>query len=112
MRGREGAQNSRSGILTRALFYNLAISKLAGIIVQMAFFISSVLPIIQVILSVLLMAAILLQRSEAGLGSAFGADGFSAGFHERRGLEKTLFYSTIILGILFALSALITLFFH
>ena len=77
----------------------------------MAFFISSVLPIIQVILSVLLIGAILLQRSEAGLGSAFGADGFSAGFHERRGFEKVLFYGTIVTAALFAISALITLLF-
>jgi protein translocase SecG subunit len=78
----------------------------------MAFFISSVLPIVHIVLSVLLIGAILLQRSEAGLGSAFGADGFSAGFQERRGIEKGIFYGTIIIGILFAISALITLIFH
>ncbi len=78
---------------------------------EMAFFITTALPVIQVILSVLLIGAILLQRSEAGLGSAFGADGFSAGFQERRGLEKTLFYGTIVLGALFAISALISLLF-
>ncbi len=75
----------------------------------MAFFISSILPIIQVILSVLLIGAILLQRSEAGLGSSFGGDGFSAGFHERRGLEKVLFYGTIVVAALFAISALVSL---
>jgi len=78
----------------------------------MAFFISSVLPIVHIILSVLLIGAILLQRSEAGLGSAFGADGFSAGFQERRGIEKVIFYGTIVIGCLFAISALITLLFH
>lgn len=78
----------------------------------MTFFIGSVLPIIQIILSVLLIGAVLLQRSEAGLGSAFGADGFSAGFQERRGFEKTMFYGTIVIGVLFALSALISLIFQ
>jgi protein translocase SecG subunit len=78
----------------------------------MAFFITTVLPIIQVILSALLIGAILLQRSEAGLGSAFGADGFSAGFHERRGFEKTLFIGTIVVAALFAISALLTLLFQ
>ncbi len=78
----------------------------------MAFFITTVLPIIQIVLSVLLIGAILLQRSEAGLGSAFGADGFSAGFHERRGLEKTLFIGTIVVAALFAISALLTLLFQ
>lgn len=75
----------------------------------MAFFITTVLPIIQVTLSVLLIGAILLQRSEAGLGSAFGADGFSAGFQERRGFEKTLFIGTIIVAALFAISTLLSL---
>lgn len=78
----------------------------------MAFFIDSVLPIVHIVLSVLLIGAILLQRSEAGLGSAFGADGFSAGFQERRGIEKVIFYGTIVIGALFAISALITLIFH
>lgn len=77
----------------------------------MTFFIGSVLPIIQIILSILLVGAVLLQRSEAGLGSAFGADGFSAGFQERRGFEKVLFYGTIVIGALFAVSALVSLIF-
>ncbi|HEY4519634.1 MAG TPA: preprotein translocase subunit SecG [Candidatus Paceibacterota bacterium] len=70
---------------------------------------NSFLPYVQIILSVLLIGAVVLQRTGASLGGAFGADNFSSGFHTRRGLEKTLFYATIILGILFALSALITL---
>jgi len=69
----------------------------------------TVLPYVQIVLSVLIIGAILLQRTGASLGGAFGADNFSSGFHTRRGLEKTLFYATIILGILFAISALISL---
>ena len=68
-----------------------------------------VLPYVQIVLSVLMISAILLQRTGAALGGAFGADNFSSGFHTRRGMEKTLFYATIVLGILFALSALIQL---
>jgi len=67
------------------------------------------LPYVQIVLSVLLMAAILLQRTGASLGGAFGADNFSSGFHTRRGFEKTLFHGTIVLAILFALSALVNL---
>ena len=67
------------------------------------------LPYVQITLSVLLMITILLQRTGASLGGAFGADNFSSGFHTRRGLEKTLFQVTIVLGILFALSALVNL---
>jgi len=65
---------------------------------------------VQIALSVLLIVAILFQRTGASLGGAFGADNFSSGYHTRRGLEKTLFWATIILGILFAVSALINLF--
>jgi len=67
------------------------------------------LPYVQIGLSVLLMVAILLQRTGASLGGAFGVDNFSSGFHTRRGLEKTLFQATIVLGILFALSAFVNL---
>ena len=68
----------------------------------------SILPYIQIGLSALLVVAILLQQSAAGLGGAFG-DNFSSGFHTKRGFEKTLFTSTIVLAILFALSALVAL---
>lgn len=72
-------------------------------------FLQGILPEIQIGLSVLLIICILMQRTGAALGGAFGADNFSSGFHTRRGLERTLFYTTIVLAILFALSALINL---
>lgn len=68
-----------------------------------------VLPYLQIALSALLIVCIILQRTGASLGGAFGADNFSSGFHTRRGLERTLFYATIVLGILFAVSALVSL---
>ena len=72
-------------------------------------FIASFLPSVQILLSALLIVSVIIQRTGASLGGAFGVDNFSSGFHTRRGLEKTLFYSTIILGILFAISALVSL---
>ena len=72
-------------------------------------FLQTALPYVQIVLSALLIGAIVLQRTGASLGGAFGADNFSSGFHTRRGLEKTLFYATIIIGLLFAASALINL---
>ncbi len=72
-------------------------------------FLHGILPYAQIALSALLIGAILMQRTGAALGGAFGADNFSSGFHTRRGLEKTLFYTTIVLGILFGLSALVNL---
>lgn len=72
-------------------------------------FLQEVLPYVQIVLSALIIVCVVLQRTGASLGGAFGADNFSSGFHTRRGLEKTLFQTTIALGILFALSALINL---
>jgi preprotein translocase subunit SecG len=68
------------------------------------------LPYVQIVLSILLIVTIVLQRTGASLGGAFGADNFSSGFHTRRGLEKTLFQASVVLGILFAISALVNIF--
>lgn len=65
---------------------------------------------IQIILSVILVSAILLQRTGAQVGGAFGgSDNFSSAYHTRRGFEKGLFIITIVVAILFAISALINL---
>ena len=71
-----------------------------------------ILPYIQIGLSVLLIVAILLQQTGASLGGAFGADNFSAGYHTRRGLERTLFWATITLAVLFVLSSFAALLVH
>lgn len=69
-----------------------------------------IMPYIQIVLAVLLVAAILIQKSEAGVGGSFGgSDNFNAGFHSRRGFEKKLFYTTIIIAILFVISSLLIL---
>jgi len=68
------------------------------------------IPWIQIILSVILVAAILLQQSGAGLGGAFGGGDGGAVNHTRRGFEKVLFRATIVIGILFTLSSFILLF--
>ena len=71
----------------------------------------SLLPYIQVIISVVLIALILLQRTGAQVGGAFGgSDNLSSAYHTRRVMEKGLFIATIILAILFAVSALVNLF--
>ena len=66
---------------------------------------TGILPYIQVLLCVLLIVCVLLQQTGAALGGAFGGDNFSAAYHTRRGMEKYLFYATIIIGILFAVSS-------
>lgn len=55
--------------------------------------------IAQVIVSILLIVAILLQNRGAGLGSAFGGSG--GVYLTKRGLEKKLFFVTIILSVIF-----------
>lgn len=72
--------------------------------------IQAFLPYIQIVLAVILVAAILLQRTGSQIGGAFGGgDNFSSAYHTRRGFERTLFIVSIIVAILFAVSALITL---
>ena len=64
---------------------------------------------IQIILSIFLIGAIILQQTSSGLGGAFGGDNFSAGFHKRRGFEKTLFNTTIVLAIFFGITSFLAL---
>ena len=71
-----------------------------------------ILPYVQIAFSVIIIGAVLLQRTGASLGGAFGADNFSSGFHTRRGMERTLFYTTIVVAILFAVSAFINILIH
>ena len=61
--------------------------------------------IIQIIISVALIAAVLLQTKGAGLGGIFG--GQSAVYKSRRGVEKTLFNVTIGLAVAFFVFATI-----
>ncbi len=70
---------------------------------------SAVLPYIQVVLALLLVGGVLLQRTDASLGAAFGADSFSSSNFTRRGGEKILFRATIIIAILFVASAFVGL---
>lgn len=60
--------------------------------------------IAQVIIAVLLMAAILMQSRGAGLGGVFGGSG--GVYLTKRGLEKKLFIATIVLAVIFILLSL------
>jgi len=63
--------------------------------------------IVQIVLSVSLIVAIMLQAKGAGLGGIFGGD--TGGIYKtRRGVEKTLFNLTIGLSVVFFLTSLIT----
>ncbi len=67
------------------------------------------LPYIELTLSVVLIASVIMQQTGASLGGAFGADNFSSTFHKRRGFEKFLFQLTIAVAVLLAVSALANL---
>ena len=69
----------------------------------------NILPYAQIILSVILVTAILLQQSSAGVGGALGGNDSGGFHHTRRGFEKFLFYLSIVCGILFALFALLSI---
>lgn len=61
-----------------------------------------------IITSVALIASVILQSKGAGLGGLTGADTGSV-FTARRGIEKTLFYVTIALSVLFFTLAILEL---
>ncbi|MDO8270008.1 MAG: preprotein translocase subunit SecG [Candidatus Levybacteria bacterium] len=67
----------------------------------------SIFAIVQIILSVLLVVTIILQQRGSEAGIAFG--GGTESFRSKRGLERFLFYSTIILTVLFAANSILTL---
>jgi preprotein translocase subunit SecG len=70
---------------------------------------SNILPWIQIILAVILIAGVLAQQTGAGLGGAFGGGDENTTYHTRRGFEKFLFNLTIVVSILFVVSALLPL---
>ncbi len=73
-------------------------------------FISNILPYIQITLSIILIIIILIQQSDAGMGGVFGGSDGGGLHHTRRGFEKFLFNSTIVISVLFAISSLIAIF--
>jgi preprotein translocase subunit SecG len=66
-----------------------------------------ILPYVQIILAILLMSAILLQHRGTGLGGAFASE--SNIYRSKRGIEKFLFYLTIVLAFLFVIVAIINI---
>ena len=70
---------------------------------------TGILPVIQIVLSVLLIGAILIQRSSEGIEGALGGSSMSFSRFTRRGSEKFLFYATIVIAVLFAVSAVVAI---
>ena len=61
--------------------------------------ITSILTIVQIIVSILLIVTVLMQQRGVGLSATFGGEGNM--YRTKRGVEKVLFISTIVLAILF-----------
>ena len=61
-----------------------------------------------IIISVLLIVGVILQSKGAGLGGLTGSDTGGV-FTARRGVERTLFWITIVLSALFFILAIVTL---
>jgi len=68
---------------------------------------NDILNAIQITIAVLLVTSILLQQRGSSLGGAFGGDGNV--YRSRRGAEKFLFWSTIVLSLTFVLLAVVNL---
>lgn len=62
--------------------------------------------VIQIIISITIIALVLLQTKGAGLGGIFGGDG--GVYRTRRGIEKTLYQATIALTIIFFVVSLVS----
>ena len=70
---------------------------------------TKILPIAQIVVSLLILVCILLQERSAGLSGLMGGDG--GGFYQaRRGLERVIFGSTIVLIVTFVALAVAQLF--
>lgn len=69
--------------------------------------INQILQFVTVGSAILMIIAILLQQRGASLGAGFGSSGEL--YTTRRGLDKSLFETTIVLAVVFALSILVGL---
>jgi len=63
----------------------------------------------QIAVSAILITLILFQQRGSGLGSAFGQEG--GAYATRRGIQKKIFYATIVFAVLFVALALYTILF-
>ncbi len=62
--------------------------------------------VIQIIVSITIIALVLLQTKGSGLGGIFGGDG--GVYRTRRGIEKTLYQATIGLTVFFFVVSIIS----
>lgn len=71
---------------------------------------NSTFTIIQIVIALLLVVTVILQNRGTDAGIAFG--GGTESYRSKRGLEKFLFYATIVLAVLFAANSILSLVFQ
>lgn len=64
--------------------------------------------ILQIIVSIVLIALIIIQERSSGLSGVLGGQG-STSYSTRRGLEKVVFFLTIFFAVMFAALSIINL---
>lgn len=57
----------------------------------------------QIIVSICLIVLVVLQAKGSGLSGVFGG---STNYHAKRGVEKTLFYATIVIAVVYVALAI------
>jgi protein translocase SecG subunit len=62
----------------------------------------NIIPIAQIIIAIIVIVLILLQERSAGMTGLLGGGDNGGVYQTRRGLERIIFYSTIVLVIAFA----------
>lgn len=68
---------------------------------------------LQIFIAIVLIIAVLMQQRGSGVGSLFGGPSSAGGgeyYRARRGLEKILFYTTIIMGCFLVITSFAFLF--
>ncbi len=66
------------------------------------------LAIAQIVVSIILIVLVLLQERQAGLSTIFGGGGGTP-YQTRRGLEKFIYWGTIVAAAVFAALAILNL---
>ena len=65
--------------------------------------------VLEIVIAILLIVCVALQMQGAGLSTAFGGSGEF--YRSKRSVERILYYATIVLAALFALTSLLLLYY-